>query len=323
MMKVLITGGAGFIGSNLVQHLSLFTQYKKIGVVDNFDSFYPAELKRNRLRQWQKAHPFTFYEADIRDDQKVQEIFQEGWDTIIHLAAVPSSRASLNDPTLYSDVNVTGTVQLLQLAVENKVNRFIFLSSAAVYGAVAEPYAFQEEEIVSMPVSPYATSKVAAESYCQLFHQLHGLDITVLRLFSTFGPGQRPDMAMRKFAEQIVAKQPVTVFDIDSTRDYIYISDVVEAIRLAIEWMGGYQVYNVGSGISIGITQMVDVLANALGFPQEITVVGKQEGESKHVIANIQKIEQAIGFRPKVTFHEGVLLFANWFLEERQIRNET
>jgi UDP-glucuronate 4-epimerase len=321
MMKVLITGGAGFIGSNLVQHLSLFTQYKKIGVIDNFDPFYSPETKRGRLQQLKKSHPFTFYEADIRDERMMKKILQEGWDTIIHLAAVPSSRASLDDPVLYSDVNVTGTVQLLQLAVEHEVKRFIFLSSAAVYGEVAEPYAFDEEEIVSAPVSPYATSKVAAESFCQLFHQLYELDVTVLRLFSTFGPEQRPDMAMFRFAEQMQEKQPVTIFDPESTRDYTYISDVVEAIRLAVERTGGYQVYNVGSGISIGITQMIDILANAFGTSQEIKVVGNQQGEGKHVVANIQKIEQAIGFRPKVTFHEGVLLFANWFLEQKQLRH--
>ena len=183
-----------------------------------------------------------------------------------------------------------------------------------------EPYAFQEDEMVSLPISPYATSKWAAETYCQLFYQLYGFNITVLRLFTTFGPGQRPDMAMHKFAEQMVTEQPITIYDPESTRDYTYISDVVDAIRLSIEFSGGYQVYNVGSGISVKITQMLDVLAKALGLSYETTILGERDGEVKHTVADMRKLEQSIGFRPKVTFHEGILLFANWFLEEKKLR---
>jgi UDP-glucuronate 4-epimerase len=320
-MNVLITGGAGFIGSNLVQHLSLFTQYKKIGVVDNFDPFYPEEIKKKRIKKWGKMHNVQMFEADIRDESEMDEIFQiENWDTVIHLAAVPCARFSIEDPALYSDVNVTGTVQLLQLAAEHEIKRFIFISSSSVYGSVDNPYPFHEDEIVSMPISPYAASKWAAENYCQLFHQLYGFDITVLRLFTTFGPGQRPDMAMHKFAEQMIANKPVTIFDPESTRDYTYISDVVEAIRTTLEWTNGYQVYNVGSGISVSIMQMLEVLSNALGIPHEIKILGEQEGEVKHKVANIRKMEQTMGFRPKVNFHEGILLFANSFLEENQLK---
>ncbi len=320
-MNVLITGGAGFIGSNLVQHLSLFTQYKHIGVVDNFDPFYPSEMKMKRIQKWEKMHNIHFYEADIRDESEMDAIFQaKNWDTIIHLAAVPCARSSIQDPALYSDVNVTGTVQMLQLAAEYKVKRFIFVSSSSIYGSVDQPYPFHEDEIVSIPISPYATSKWAAETYCQMFYQLYGFDITVLRLFTTFGPGQRPDMAMHKFAEQILAEKPVTVYDPESTRDYTYISDVVEAIRTTLEWTNGYQVYNVGSGISVGIMQMLDILSNALGIPHKVKILGEQEGEVKHKVADIRKMEQTMGFRPKVNFHEGMLLFANWFLEENPSR---
>ncbi|MCH5585838.1 GDP-mannose 4,6-dehydratase [Shimazuella sp. AN120528] len=320
-MKLLITGGAGFIGSNLVQHLSLFTQYKKIGVIDNFDPFYPAEVKKKRIKKWEKIPSIQLYKADIRDESQMEEIFKaENWDTIIHLAAVPCARSSIEDPALYSDVNVTGTVQILQLAAEHQIKRFIFISSSSIYGSVDEPYPFHEEEIVSMPISPYATSKWAAENYCQLFYQLYGFDITVLRLFTTFGPGQRPDMAMHKFAEQMVAGIPVTIFDPASTRDYTYISDVVEAIRLSLEWTNGYQVYNVGSGISVNIMQMLDVLSNALGTKHEVKVLGEHDCEVKHTVADIRKLEQSIGFRPKVTFQEGILLFANWFLEEKRLK---
>jgi UDP-glucuronate 4-epimerase len=320
-MNVLITGGAGFIGSNLIQHLSLFTQYKKIGVVDNFDPFYPREVKMKRLQKWIKMDNIELYEADIRDEEAMDEIFQaQKWDTVIHLAAIPSARSSIQDPALYSDVNVTGTVQMLQLSAEHEIRRFIYVSSASVYGAVEEPYAFQEDEIVSMPISPYATSKYAAETYCQLFYQLYGFNITVLRLFTTFGPGQRPDMAMHKFADQMLAEQPVTIYDPDSTRDYTYISDVVDAIRSSIEFTGGYQVYNVGSGISVKVTQMLEVLSNALGLSYETTVLGEKEGEIKHTVADTRKFEKSIGFRPKVTFQEGILLFANWFLEEKRLK---
>jgi UDP-glucuronate 4-epimerase len=320
-MNVLITGGAGFIGSNLVQHLSLFTQYKKIGVVDNFDPFYPKEIKKKRIEKWGKIHNLQLHNADIRDEDQLEKIFQaEKWDTIIHLAAVPCARFSIEDPALYSDVNVTGTVQLLQLAAEHDIKRFIFISSSSVYGSVEEPYPFHEDEMVSMPVSPYATSKLAAENYCQLFYQLYGMDITVLRLFTTFGPGLRPDMAMHQFAEQMVANKPVTIFDPESTRDYTYISDVVEAIRLSLEWANGFQVYNVGSGISVSILQMLDVLSNALGIKHEVNVLGEQDCEVKHKVADISRLEQTMGFRPKVTFHEGILLFANWFLEEKRLK---
>lgn len=320
-MNVLITGGAGFIGSNLVQHLSLFTQYKKIGVVDNFDPFYPKEIKQKRIKKWNKMNNVHLYNADIRDESEMNEIFQaENWDTVIHLAAVPCARSSIEDPALYSDVNVTGTVQTLQLAAEYDIKRFIFISSSSIYGSAQEPYPFHEDEIVSMPISPYATSKWAAENYCQLFYQLYGFDITILRLFTTFGPAQRPDMAMHKFAEQMAANKAVTIFDPESTRDYTYISDVVEVIRLSLEWANGYQVYNVGSGISVNIMQMLDVLSNALGIKHEVKVLGEQDCEVKHKVADISRLEQTMGFRPKVTFHEGILLFANWFLEEKRLK---
>ncbi len=317
-MNVLITGGAGFVGSNLVTHLSLFTRYKKIGVIDNFDPFYPAEVKKKRLEKWRQMSNLHFYEADIRDEVEMEKIFQaENWDTIIHLAAVPGTRQSLVDPVLYSDVNVTGTVQMLHMAVEHKVQHFVYVSSAAVYGGVSAPYAFREDEIMSLPLSPYAASKWTAEVYCQLYQQLYGLDLTVLRMFSAFGPGQRPDMAIYQFAEQMLAGKPVTLYDPNTSRDYIYISDVVEGIRNAVDRTEGYQVYNLGSGVSVTLLQLVEILANALGVEHDMTVVGGRRSDLLHTLADISKMEQGTGFRPKVNFHEGMLMFANWFLEER------
>lgn len=317
-MNILITGGAGFIGSHLVTHLSLFTRYKKIGVIDNFDPFYPADLKIKRVVKWKKMNNLRFFEADIRDEEAMEEIFQtDNWDTIIHLAGVPGTQQSLRDPVLYSDVNVTGTVHMLHLAVKHKVKHFIYLSSAAVYGEVDTPYAFREEEIMSLPSSPYAISKWTAEVYCQMFQQLYGLDLTVLRLFTAFGPDQRPDMAIYRFAEQIKARKAVSLYDPDATRDYIYISDVVEGIRNAVDRTGGYQVYNLGSGVSVTLPQLVESLAGALGFEHELNITGRQQGHLQHTLADTTKMEQGTGFRAKVNFHEGMLMFANWFLEER------
>ncbi|TCS94314.1 GDP-mannose 4,6-dehydratase [Hazenella coriacea] len=313
-MNVIVTGGAGFIGATLVNRLRKESQVDQIAVIDNLDPYYDPSLKRSRIKGWEHDPKVTWFEADICDEASLRPIFASNeWDCVLHLAAIPGVRSSLIDPVHYVEVDVKGTVQLLHLTGQRKIPHFIFLSSSSVYGEQPQGVALREEMMKETPESPYAAAKWAAEGFCRTFHQLYGFHCTTLRPFTVYGPGQRPDMAIRKFADLMWAGEKLPLFQPESTRDYTYVEDMVEAIWLAMNQGTGYQVYNVGSGHPISLLDMVQRLAKQLHISPEIEICGAQQGDVSHTWADLSKVNTELGYAPAMTFEQGIERFVDWF----------
>jgi UDP-glucuronate 4-epimerase len=316
-LKLLLTGGAGFIGSAVVNRLIRRRDLELLAVIDNFDPFYDPAIKRRRWAEWESNGNILRIEGDIRDERTMDRIFKaENWEAVLHLAAVPGVRPSLRDPARYVDVNVKGTVQLLQSAAARGIPKFVFLSSSSVYGEVPPGKPVREEDAASTPVSPYAASKRSAELFCRTFHELYGLNCAVIRPFTVYGPGQRPDMALYRFAKRMLEGEPLPVYQPESSRDYTYVDDVAGAILLALDRCRGYREYNIGSGSPVSLLRMVDLLAEHLGVCPKIEVIGAQQGDVTHTWADITRAREELGFEPSVSPEEGVRRFTAWFLKE-------
>ncbi|HET7841079.1 MAG TPA: NAD-dependent epimerase/dehydratase family protein, partial [Terriglobia bacterium] len=262
--KILVTGGAGFIGSHLLE--ALLSRGDDVAALDNFDDFYPSSVKHSNLQEVSRRGRFRFYEADIRDDAKLREILAaEKPDAVIHLAARAGVRPSIEQPELYTAVNVDGTVNLLSVARDSGVSKFIFISSSSVYGATAR-VPFVEDQYDLKPLSPYAATKLAGELICYTYSHLFGLRIICLRLFTVYGPRQRPDLAIHKFAALMEAGKPVPLFgDGSSSRDYTFVEDTVGGILSALEYQTGFDVFNLGNCRPVKLVELVRQLEEALG----------------------------------------------------------
>ncbi|SHF06517.1 UDP-glucuronate 4-epimerase [Seinonella peptonophila] len=323
-MKILLTGGAGFIGSHLVRHFLQGSTVEKIAVIDNLDAYYSPKQKQERLEQWQDEPRVVCYRSDICQREQIKQVFQqEQWEVIIHLAAIPGVRPSLQRPTEYVDIDVTGTVQLLQLAVEYQVPHLIFFSSSSVYGHQSVVQPWKEGITQEMPSSPYAAAKRSAEIFCQTYQQLYPLHVTILRPFTVYGPEQRPDMAIHFFARQMVKGLPIPVFSLDSSRDYTYIDDLIQAVERCLMRPNGFQLFNVASGERISLRQMIKQLASALHVEAKLEIKGEQLGDPAYTWADLTQIKETIGYRPQVDFATGIQRFATWFQQNRTIHDFT
>lgn len=322
--NILVTGCSGFIGSHLVDCL-LAEGFRVVGI-DNFDPFYDPEIKRRNLAQ-AMGHPnFTLAEADIRDPDALRYAFSQCFsphqplsttyhprNVIVHLAARAGVRPSLEDSLGYYDVNVRGTQTLLEAAKEHGVKQFVFSSSSSVYGANPD-VPWGEDTPVLQPVSPYAASKVAGELLGHVYSHLYGIRFLALRLFTVYGPRQRPDLAIHKFARLMLEGEPVPVYgDGSSLRDYTYIEDVTEGIRAAIDYEGSaYEVINLGSGRPIELLEMVEALAEALGASAKLEFCPRQPGDVPQTRADINKARRFLGWRPQTSITEGLVQFKRW-----------
>lgn len=319
---ILVTGCAGFIGSHLVDRL-LAEGFHVIGI-DNFDPFYDPAIKRRNLAQ-ALAHPnFTLIEADIRDlDALKPAILRLHLPyppptthhplLIIHLAARAGVRPSLQDPAGYYDVNVRGTQNLLELAKELGVKKFIFASSSSVYG-VNPNVPWHEDNPVLRPISPYGASKVAGELLGHVYSHLYGIQFIALRIFTVYGPRQRPDLAIHKFARLMLGGKPIPVYgDGSSLRDYTYVGDIVEGIRRAMDYEGSmYEVINLGSGQPIRLLEMVKALEEALGVKAEVEFSPPQPGDVPQTWASVEKAQRLLNWCANTNFEQGLEAFVRW-----------
>ena len=309
--RVLVTGGAGFIGSTLVD--LLLGQAREVVALDSFDPFYPEVEKRRNLAAATGSSDFRLVRGDIRDAAAIDGLLSEVRpDCIVHLAALAGVRPSLERPAAYADVNVNGTTILLEAAVRHGAPRVVFASSSSVYGE-RDDGPFLESDRVDRPISPYAATKLAGELIAHTFHSAHGLEVTCVRFFTAYGPRQRPDLAIRHFAERMRQQQPIPIYgDGSALRDYTFVGDVVDGLSRAIDTGLGFSVLNFGAGGTISVLEMIEQLEAALGVKAEKQFLPPRTGDVPRTWADISAAHKQLGYQPRMGFREGIERFAAW-----------
>jgi len=312
-MNFLVTGGAGFIGSHICERL--LHDGHAVWAFDDLNDFYDPQLKRRNLRDIQSlAKPFEFVHGDLCDCAALDELFGSvKFDQIIHLAARAGVRSSLAEPALYQRVNVEGTVNLLEAARKNRVKKITIASSSSVYGVNAR-VPFSEGDPILSAISPYAASKLACESLGHVYHHVYGLDVALLRLFTVYGPRQRPDLAIRKFATLIHAGKPIPVFgDGSMARDYTYVTDTLDGIIACTRKEFGFEIFNLGESQTVTLGRLVELIGAALGKKAVIDRQPPQPGDVPVTFADISKARAQLGYNPQVKIEAGIKLFIDWF----------
>jgi UDP-glucuronate 4-epimerase len=306
-MRILVTGGAGFIGSHLVHRL--LATGREVVVLDDFNDYYDPALKRANAKSFPGVR---VVEGDIRDAETVARAFDPVPDAVVHLAARAGVRPSLEQPDLYASVNIAGTFALLEQARKAGSRKFVFASSSSIYGD-AEKVPFREDLADPRPLSPYGVTKQAGEQALLLYHRLHGLRTTALRFFTVYGPRQRPDMAIHKFARLILDGGEVTLFGDGSTRrDYTYVDDAVAGIEGALERDDGFEIYNIGESRTIALSELVGLLEKNLGRKARIKHLPEQPGDVKRTFADTSKARANLGYRPATPIEDGIAKFCAW-----------
>lgn len=315
-MKVLITGSAGFIGSHACEHF--IDKGYQVSGLDNFDNFYPRSIKENNLKLIRKSDRFVFHEGDIRDKSLVNKIFDDNrFDFVIHLAARAGVRPSIDKVEEYYDVNVNGTLNILEAMRTHNVKKLLFASSSSVYGNNAR-LPFSESDPVDNPISPYASTKKSGELLCHVYSHLYGFDITCLRFFTVYGPRQRPDLAIYKFTRLIDEGRPVDIYgDGSSSRDYTYIDDILDGIDRAADNLKGYHIYNLGESDRTELISLVRLIEEALGKKAVLNYLPMQAGDVKTTFADISKAKNELGYDPGFDFRKGMGKFIEWYKENR------
>src|SRR6184192_2097863 len=311
-MRILVTGGAGFIGSHLVE--KLLAAGHVVAILDDFNDFYDPQIKRANIADF--AKDVAVYRADLRDNASVRNVFRrDKYAIIAHLAARAGVRPSIQHPQLYYDTNVTGTLHLLEAARVTGVERFIFASSSSVYG-VAKKILFSEDEHLSQTFSPYAATKVAGEFLCSTYSHLYNLRVLALRYFTVYGPRQRPDLAIHQFTRRIYAGQAIDQFGDGTTRrDYTYIDDVIQGTIAALQYEGPcFDIFNLGESETIQLKDLIAVIENALGKKAKVNQLPEQLGDMPLTCADISKARKLLGYKPTTRFSEGLPRFIDWFL---------
>lgn len=309
-MKVLITGAAGFIGSHLSERL-LDNSMTVVGI-DNFDDFYNPQIKRTNLSKCLDNKNFQLIEADIRDRDSMDRAISDGVEIIVHLAAKAGVRPSIEEPLLYTDVNINGTMVLLEAVKKHKIEKFIFASSSSVYGN-NKKVPFSEDDNVDFPISPYAATKKAGELLCHTYHHLCGISITCLRYFTVYGPRQRPDLAIHKFARLIEQDKPIPVFgDGSMMRDFTYIDDIIDGTVAAMEKCNGYHIYNLGESRPITVNDLVDEIEKALDKKASKKHLPLQPGDVIRTYADLTRVSKDLDYQPSTSIQAGLKKFVAW-----------
>ncbi len=311
-MKIVITGIAGFIGSHLGEKL-ISLGHEVIGI-DNFDPFYPKKFKESNLAVLKASGKFSFYEADIRNKESIKEIFNtSSIDLVVHLAAKAGVRPSIEHISDYYEVNINGTVNLLECMRAANVSKLVFASSSSVYGN-NEKVPFSESDFVDNPISPYAATKKSGELLCHVYSSLYGFDITCLRFFTVFGPRQRPDLAIHKFTRLIDHGKAIPFFGDGSTsRDYTYVEDIISGILCSIDRLKGYNVYNLGESRVIKLNELIIFIEKALNKKAILDKQPLQPGDVEKTFADISKAQRELGYNPQYDMETGIKQFIDWY----------
>jgi UDP-glucuronate 4-epimerase len=321
---ILVTGGAGFIGSHLVE--TLLARGDQVVVLDNFDSFYDPQIKRRNIATSLSNPKFTLIEGDIRNDEDLNAAFRAAqYDAVIHLAARAGVRPSIADPELYDSVNLVGTTKILQNVQQHNIPALIFGSSSSVYGSNS-PIPFSEDYPAVRPSSPYAATKRAGELSCYTFHELYGTDITCLRFFTVYGPRQRPEMAIHRFTRLLAAGEDIEVFgDGTALRDFTYVDDIVNgvvrsldrAFDRTLEGHPGYRIYNLGTTATTTVTNLAEMIADVLGVPLKVRYESARPGDVPITYADISHAAHDLGYQPTFPLRAGIESFVAWFRAAR------
>jgi UDP-glucuronate 4-epimerase len=312
-MNFLVTGGAGFIGSHVCERL--LQSGHAVWALDDLNPFYSPAVKEKNLREIASlGKPFTFVAKDLSDVKALEKLFQEArFDQVIHLAARAGVRPSLDEPEFFQQVNVEGTVNILEAARRHGVKKALLASSSSVYG-VNKKVPFAESDPVFSVISPYAASKLACEALGHVYHHVYGMDVTMLRFFTVYGPRQRPDLAIHKFAKLISAGKPIPVYGDGSTaRDYTYISDIVDGVIACAEGKFGYEIFNLGGSETVTLARLIELLEKSLGRKAVIERLPEQPGDVPLTYADITKSRKFLGYSPKVKIEQGIPIFVEWF----------
>jgi UDP-glucuronate 4-epimerase len=309
--KFLVTGAAGFIGSHLCERL-IANGHTVIGL-DNFDPFYDRKIKESNIKSLLKSDKFKLVEGDIRDADFVQSICKNGVEIIVHLAAKAGVRPSIEDPVGYADVNINGTLVMLESAKKFNIKKFIFASSSSVYGN-NKKVPFAETDNVDFPISPYAATKKAGELICHTYHHLYKIDINCLRFFTVYGPRQRPDLAIHKFVKLIDAGKPIPMFgDGSMMRDFTYIDDIIDGTAAAIEKCKDFEIYNLGESRPIRLDDLIKEIEKSLGKKAIIERLPLQPGDVEKTYADVNKARRELGYNPNTEISAGLKKFVEWF----------
>ncbi|MEO0459712.1 MAG: NAD-dependent epimerase/dehydratase family protein [Myxococcota bacterium] len=317
MTRILLTGGAGFIGSHFAEHV-LRDETHALWIVDNFDPFYDRRIKEANLEAIRKNPRARIREVDLTDRSSLHQVMEEAQpEVIVHLAAKAGVRPSIEDPNGYVRANVVAWTELLQLATEFSVKKIVFGSSSSVYGN-SNVVPFSESDPVMKPISPYAATKRAGELIAHTFHHIHGLSVVCLRFFTVYGPRQRPDLAIHKFARRILDDQPITLFGDGSTsRDYTYIDDIVAGVFGSIAWLKdqespAFEIFNLGNSTPCTLRDLVTGIEEALQKKARIEWAGMQPGDVVRTFADIRRAQDLLGYDPKTDLSTGLARFAEW-----------
>ena len=316
-MNFLVTGGAGFIGSHVCEEL--LRQGHSVWAFDNLHPFYPTAAKERNLAEVKAAGgDFTFVLGELAEPTALRNLFRNvKFDQVIHLAALAGVRPSLMEPESFQQINVEGTVNLLEAAHHSGIKKVTIASSSSVYG-VNKKVPFAEDDPTQRLISPYAASKLACEALGHVYHHVYGMDIAMLRFFTVYGPRQRPDLAIHKFARLIEDGKPVPVFGDGSTaRDYTYVSDTVAGVIACTNRQFGYEIFNLGGSNTVTLARLIEVLEQTLGKKAIIDRHPQQPGDVPLTYADITKSRKHLGYDPKVGIEDGIRLFVEWFRKEK------
>lgn len=314
LKNVLVTGGAGFIGSHLCERL--LREGQKVICLDNFDSFYDPNIKMKNVEEIIKKFPdqSELVTGDIRNRDHLQETFKKNRiDLVVHLAARAGVRPSIAEPLLYQDVNICGTIVLLEACKEFKIKDFIFASSSSVHGE-NQKVPFSEEDLNLQPISPYGVTKRAGELLCYSYRHLYGMNIACLRIFTAYGPRQRPEMAIHKFTRLVDQGEKIPMYgDGSSRRDYTYIDDLIDGILAVIHHHKGFEIYNLGESQTTSLRDLIGLIEEGLGKKANVEVMEPQPGDVSCTYADISKARRLLGYQPNVDMKEGIKRFLEWY----------
>ena len=314
--RVLVTGAAGFIGSHLAERL--LARGDAVIALDEFNDYYDPAIKRRNIAEARKNERYKLYKADICDEPRLREVFErERPEVVVHLAARAGVRPSIKNPNLYHRVNVIGSQHVLDACRDFRPSHLVFASSSSVYGGSTD-VPFREDNPVSGPISPYAATKRMNELQAHVYSHIYGVNVTMLRFFTAYGPRQRPDMAIHQFTERIVEGEPVPMFGDGSTqRDYTYIDDIIDGVICCVDKPFRYDIFNLGEQHTTSLRDLIDLIAKCVGKPATIQQLPPQPGDVPITHADIGRARELLGYNPTFAMEEGIRRFVAWYLDQR------